>query len=88
MMALNEDAFQNISYDKNGVDIETGEMTGTGTWIYDFDANAEGESDLGETEIGKSGFYVDMVGHNLQNGIYNSSLYECLKSKSGAEYEP
>ena len=88
MMALNEDAFQNISYDKNGVDIETGEMTGTGTWIYDFDANAEGESDLGETEIGKSGFYVDMVGHNLQNGIYNSSLYECLKSKSGAEYKP
>ena len=85
MMALNEDAFQNISYDKNGVDIETGETTGKGCWIYDFDANAEGESELGESEIGKNGFYVDMVGHNLQTGIFNSSLYECLK---GSDPEP
>ena len=51
MMALNEDAFQNISYDKNGVDIETGETTGKGCWIYDFDANAEGESELGESGV-------------------------------------
>jgi len=75
LMSINEDAFQTISYDKNGVDIETGETTGKGVWIYDFDANSEAESDLGEGEIGKAGFYVDMVGHNLQNGIYNSQLY-------------
>lgn len=87
MMSINEDAFQTISYDKNGVDIETGETTGRGCWIYDFDANAEGESDLGEGEIGKSGFYVDMVGHNLQNGIFNSSLYEDLTTEDSSDGE-
>lgn len=87
MMSINEDAFQTISYDKNGVDIETGDTTGKGTWVYDFDANAEAESDLGEGEIGKAGFYVDMVGHNLQNGIYNSQLYEQISGDSESTNE-
>ena len=75
LMSINEDALQVISYDKNGVDVEVGEQTGTGQWVYDFDANAQAESELSEGLIEESGFLVDMVGHNLQNGVYNSEYY-------------
>lgn len=78
LMSVNEDALQVISYDKNGVDIETGETTGTGTWVYDFDSNSQAESELGEGEIDQSGYLVDMIGHNLQNGIYKNDLFICL----------
>lgn len=78
LMSINEDALQVISYDKNGVDVETGNKQGTGTWVYDFDSNAQAESEMGEGEIEDSGYLVDMVGHNLQNGIYTSDCYICL----------
>jgi hypothetical protein len=78
LMSINEDAFQVLSYDKNGVDVETGEETGVGTWIYDFDANNQADSELGEGAVENSGYLVDMVGHNLQNGIYSSEYYLCL----------
>lgn len=75
LMSVNEDALQVISYDKNGVDIETGNENGTGTWVFDFDGNKQAESELGESTINKSGYLVDMVGHNLQNGIYANNYY-------------
>lgn len=75
LMSVNEDALQVISYDKNGVDIETGNENGTGTWVFDFDGNKQAESELGESSINKSGYLVDMVGHNLQNGIYANNYY-------------
>ena len=78
LMSINEDAFQVISYDKNGVDVETGEQTGKGTWVYDFDANHQAESELGEGAIEESGYLIDMVGHNLQNGIYHTNYYLSL----------
>ena len=78
LMSINEDALQVISYDKNGVDVETGDETGTGSWVYDFDANNQAESELGEGMIEDSGYLVDMVGHNLQNGIYHSEYYLSL----------
>ena len=75
LMSVNEDALQVISYDKNGVDIETGNENGTGTWVFDFDGNKQAESELGESSINESGYLVDMVGHNLQNGIYANNYY-------------
>lgn len=78
LMSINEDALQVISYDKNGVDLDTGDMTGKGTWVYDFDGNAQAESELGEGEISENGYLVDMVGHNLQQGIYTSDYYLTL----------
>ena len=33
LMNINEDAMQVISYDLNGIDLATGEATGTGSWI-------------------------------------------------------
>lgn len=75
LMSVNEDALQVISYDKNGVDIETGNENGTGTWVFDFDGNKQAESELGESSINESGYLVDMVGHNLQNGIYADNYY-------------
>lgn len=78
LMSINEDALQVISYDKNGVDVETGNKNGVGTWIYDFDSNAQADSELGEGEIEDSGYLIDMVGHNLQNGIYTKDCYVCL----------
>lgn len=78
LMALNEDALQVISYDKNGVDRENGDITGNGAWIYDYDGNAQGESELGEGEINENAYLVDMVGHNLQSGIRMSDVYLSL----------
>ena len=75
LMAINEDAMQVIAYDKNGVDTVTGEETGTGAWVFDFDGNNEAESDAGESEIGTNGYIIDMVGHNLQEGIYVANTY-------------
>ncbi len=75
LMSVNEDALQVISYDKNGVDVETGNENGTGTWVFDFDGNKQAESELGESEINESGYLVDMVGHNLQTGIYSDNYY-------------
>lgn len=75
LMSVNEDALQVISYDKNGVDVETGNENGTGTWVFDFDGNKQAESELGEGEINESGYLVDMVGHNLQTGIYSDNYY-------------
>lgn len=69
LMAINEDAMEVIAYDKNGMDKETGEVGGTGTWIYDYDGNAEGDSDAGETAIAENGYLIDMVGHGFQNGV-------------------
>lgn len=51
LMSVNEDALQVISYDKNGVDIETGNKNGTGTWVFDFDGNKQAESELGEVQL-------------------------------------
>ena len=82
LMSINEDALQVISYDKNGVDIETGNENGTGTWVFDFDGNKQAESELGESSINKSGYLVDMVGHNLQNGIYANNYYLNLTASS------
>ena len=78
LMSINEDALQVISYDKNGVDVETGETTGKGSWVYDFDSNRQAESELGEGAIEESGYLVDMVGHNLQDGIYTKNYYLSL----------
>lgn len=81
LMSINEDALQVISYDKNGVDNEVGKqnddgsLKGVGSWVYDFDGNAQAESELGEGEISNNAYLVDMVGHNLQNGIYSSEFY-------------
>lgn len=69
LMSINEDAMQIVSYDKNGIDLATGEPTGHGSWIYDYDGNGEADSDAGETEIGNNGFIIDMVGHGFQNGV-------------------
>ena len=75
LMSINEDALQVISYDKNGVDNVLGNHNGVGSWIYDFDGNAQAESELGEGEVDNNAFLVDMVGHNLQRGIYSSDFY-------------
>lgn len=80
LMSINEDAMQVISYDLNGVDVETGSTTGRGAWVYDFDANGEGESEYGETEIGENGFIVDMVGHNFQNGVSKEKVWAELQT--------
>lgn len=69
LMSINEDAMQIISYDKNGIDLATGETTGQGSWIYDYDGNGEADSDAGETEIGSNGFLIDMVGHGFHYGV-------------------
>ena len=68
-MAINEDAMQVISYDLNGVDLETGNIAGHGSWVYDYDGNSEADSEAGESEIGTNGFKIDMVGHSFQNGV-------------------
>lgn len=73
LMTINEDAMQVISYDKNGVDLTTGQQTGTGCWVYDYDGNNEADSDAGESEIGENGFLIDMVGHNFRNGVAGGS---------------
>ena len=87
LMSINEDAFQIINYDKNGIDNETGNLTGKGTWIYDLDFNAEGDSELGEGEISNSGFLVDMVGHNLSKGIPSEKQYVKLGTElTGKDY--
>ena len=44
-------------------------------WVFDFDGNKQAESELGESSINESGYLVDMVGHNLQNGIYADNYY-------------
>ena len=75
LMAINEDAMQVISYDKNGVDVETGNENGVGSWVFDFDGNNEADSDAGEFEIGSNGYLIDMVGHNLQDGIFVADTY-------------
>lgn len=75
LMSINEDALQVISYDKNGVDVESGNQNGIGTWIYDFDGNSQADSELGEGSISENAYLVDMVGHNLQKGIYSSDFY-------------
>lgn len=85
LMSINEDALQVISYDKNGVDVEVGCKQGTGSWVYDFDENAQAESELGEGAIEDSGYLVDMVGHNLQQGIYKNDLYIDLANPSATE---
>lgn len=69
LMAVNEDAMQVVSYDLNGVDAETGNTTGRGSWVYDYDANAEADSESGESKVAENGFIIDMVGHNFQNGV-------------------
>lgn len=75
LMSINEDAMQIVSYDKNGVDVETGNENGIGSWVFDFDGNNEAESNMGETEIGSNGYLIDMVGHNLQDGIIANDTY-------------
>lgn len=75
LMAINEDAMQIIAYDKNGVDVETGNENGTGTWVTDYDGNREADSDAGEAEIGSNGYLIDMVGHNLQDGIQVNDMW-------------
>lgn len=69
LMAINEDAMQVISYDLNGVDLETGNIAGHGSWVYDYDGNSEADSEAGESEIGANGFKIDMVGHSFQDGV-------------------
>lgn len=88
LMSVNEDALQVISYDKNGVDIETGNENGTGSWVFDFDGNKQAESELGESSINESGYLVDMVGHNLQNGIYADNYYLNLAHPLNASAPP
>ena len=73
LMTINEDAMQVVSYDKNGVDLTTGQKTGTGCWVYDYDENNEADSEAGESEIGENGFLIDMVGHNFRNGVVSGS---------------
>lgn len=75
LMSINEDALQVISYDKNGVDNELGNQNGYGSWVYDFDGNAQAESELGEGTVDTNAYLIDMVGHNLQQGIYSSDFY-------------
>lgn len=75
LMSVNEDALQVISYDKNGIDNPTGNKNGRGTWIFDFDENKQGESELGEDAIQDSGYLVDMVGHNIQYGFQKNDYY-------------
>ena len=69
IMNINEDAMAVVTYDLNGVDIETGSELGRGAWIYDFDGNNEGETSQGESEIGNNGFVIDMVGHGFLKGL-------------------
>ena len=69
LMSINEDAMQVISYDLNGVDLETGNIAGHGSWVYDYDGNSEADSEAGESEIGANGFKIDMVGHSFQDGV-------------------
>lgn len=69
LMAVNEDAMQVVTYDKNGVDTETGSTTGRGSWVYDYDSNSEADSESGEGVVAENGFIIDMVGHNFQNGV-------------------
>lgn len=80
LMSINEDAMEVISYDLNGMDKETGEPGGVGTWIYDYDGNAEGESDAGESEIGPNSFIIDMVGHGFQKGLKNETEIKPLQT--------
>ena len=40
---------------------------------------------MGEGEIEDSGYLVDMVGHNLQNGIYTSDCYVCLEDAGSSD---
>lgn len=83
LMAVNKDALQVISYDLNGIDTTTGEETGVGSWIYDYDENHEAESDMGENEINtETGYIVDMVGHGLQKGIQTNTNWTELTSHS------
>ena len=72
LMSINEDAMSVISYDLNGVDVQTGSELGRGAWIYDFDNNGEADTDQGEAEIGQNGFIIDMVGHGFSNGVRGS----------------
>ena len=76
LMAINEDALQIINYDLNGVDINTGDESGVGAWVFDYDANCEAETNKGENEINtETGYLVDMVGHTLQEGIYTATKW-------------
>lgn len=75
LMSVNEDALQVISYDKNGIDNPTGNETGKGLWVFDFDGNKQAESELGEGSIEDSGYLVDMVGHNIQQGFQKNDYY-------------
>lgn len=78
LMAVNEDAMQVISYDFNGMDKETGDVTGKGCWVFDYDNNNEGESEQGETE--NKAFIVDMVGHGMQNGFFKKTAWKDIAS--------
>ena len=69
LMSINEDAMEVVSYDLNGVDVESGQLTGVGSWIYDYDGNAEGESEDGEPASGSPGVWLDLVGHGFQAGV-------------------
>ena len=69
IMNINEDAMAVVTYDLNGIDVETGSELGRGAWIYDFDGNNEGDTSVGEGEIGNNGFVIDMVGHGFLNGL-------------------
>ena len=69
IMNINEDAMAVVTYDLNGIDIKTGSELGRGAWIYDFDGNNEGDTSVGESEIGNNGFVIDMVGHGFLNGL-------------------
>ena len=84
LMSINEDAMEVISYDLNGIDVETGQINGKGSWIYDYDGNSEGDSDAGETEIGSNGFLIDMVGHSFQEGISKKTENRKLETKFAA----
>ena len=88
IMNINEDAMAVVAYDLNGVDIKTGSELGRGAWIYDFDGNAQAESELGEGEISNNAYLVDMVGHNLQNGIYSSEFYLNLSHPTNVNDTP
>ena len=80
LMAVNEDAMEVISYDLNGMDKETGEPGGVGAWIYDYDGNAEGDSDAAESAVGENSFIIDMVGHGFQKGLKNETKIEALQT--------
>jgi len=82
LMSINEEAMEIISYDLNGMDVETGNMSGKGSWIYDYDGNSEGDSEAGETEVDPAkGYLIDMVGHGFQNGIKGETENKELKNK-------